>query len=145
MVGEDLSRWVLCRSGSWRDLQSARGTRGLYTRSNMIRAVIERDELDCRMEGQGGGREGNEEAATVVQESEEEGWFRAVRMQRWSSETECSPAAPQSLPPCSFSVCLNAPHSSLVMVILCLPPLQYKFHKGRDFSLFCSLMHCQSS
>lgn len=44
--------------------------RGFYTRGDMVRSVIEEDELESKMDrrGPGGGREGSEEAGTMVQE-----------------------------------------------------------------------------
>lgn len=55
----------------------------------MVRSVIEQDEFDSKMErrGLGGGREGREEADTMVQEKEDEAWAGAVREQRWCSVT----------------------------------------------------------
>ena len=95
-------------------MYSQRGViRGFYIRSDMIRSEIEQDELDCKIDsrGPGRGREGSEGAAAVVQEREDEAWFRAVRVQRGFSVTTAVHAGPQSLLPRSVSVLLNAPHN----------------------------------
>lgn len=108
----------------------------------MVRSVIEQDEFDFKMKrrGPGGGREGSEEADTMVQEKEDEAWAGAAMKQRWRSVTDHSPPSTQSPLPCSFSVLSNMPYMNLiVLVVICSPPLQCKLRKGKDFVCF---VHC---
>lgn len=69
-------------------LQSVEVVRGFDTRNNVVRLVVEQDDLDSKKGSRGPGRdrEGSEEATIAVQEGEDEAWASALRMQRWFSD-----------------------------------------------------------
>jgi len=98
--------------------------------------VIERDELDCKMDGKGPVGTGKAMKGQLQwSRRQREAWFRAVRRQRWFSVTGCSP--PPQNPSLYYPVLLLYFQmcriiNLLVMVIVRLPPLQCKFLKGRD-------------
>lgn len=98
--------------------------------------MIERDELDCKMDGKGPVGTGKAMKGQLQwSRRQREAWFRAVRRQRWFSVTGCSP--PPQNPSLYYPVLLLYFQmcritNLLVMVIVRLPPLQCKFLKGRD-------------